>query len=94
MASFIMFGLAVLYRLGPSRDGARWRWVSWGAVTTTVLWLIGSALFSYYVSRFSSYDRMYGSLAAVIVLMLWLELSAFLIILGAQLNAELEQRTV
>jgi membrane protein len=94
LALFIMLGLAVLYRLGASRVGARWRWVSWGAVTTTTLWLIGSALFSYYVSAFSSYDRMYGSLAAVVVLMLWLELSAFLIILGAQLNAELEHGTV
>jgi membrane protein len=90
LAVFIMAGLAVLYRFGPSRARPRWRWLSWGGVLTTALWLIGSALFSIYVSGFGSYDRMYGSLAAVAVLMLWLELSAFLIILGAQLNAELE----
>jgi membrane protein len=90
LAAFILAGLAVLYRFGPSRAQPRWRWISWGAVVTTALWLIGSALFSYYVSRFSSYDRMYGSLAAVVVLMLWLDLSAFLVILGAQLNAALE----
>jgi membrane protein len=90
LAAFILAGLAVLYRFGPSRARPRWRWISWGAVVTTALWLIGSALFSYYVSRFSSYDRMYGSLAAVVVLMLWLDLSAFLVILGAQLNAALE----
>jgi len=92
LAGFILAGLAVLYRFGPSRARPRWRWISWGAVVTTALWLIGSALFSYYVSRFSSYDRMYGSLAAVVVLMLWLDLSAFLVILGAQLNAALEDR--
>jgi len=92
LAGFILAGLAVLYRFGPSRAQPRWRWISWGAVVTTALWLIGSALFSYYVSRFSSYDRMYGSLAAVVVLMLWLDLSAFLVILGAQLNAALEPR--
>jgi membrane protein len=86
----ILIGLAVLYRFGPSRARPRWRWFSWGAVVTTALWLIGSVLFSTYVSGFGRYDRMYGSLAAVAVLMLWLELSAFLIILGAQLNAELE----
>jgi membrane protein len=90
LAAFILAGLAVLYRFGPSRARPRWRWISWGAVVTTALWLIGSALFSYYVSRFSSYDRMYGSLAAVVVLMLWLDLSAFLVILGAQLNAAIE----
>lgn len=90
LAAFILGGLAVLYRFGPSRARPCWRWISWGAVVTTALWLIGSALFSYYVSRFSSYDRMYGSLAAVVVLMLWLDLSAFLVILGAQLNAALE----
>lgn len=94
LAFFILAGLAVLYRFGPSRARPRWRWISWGAVVTTALWLIGSALFSFYVSRFSSYDRMYGSLAAVVVLMLWLDLSAFLVILGAQLNAALEQRRV
>jgi membrane protein len=92
LAVFIMFGLAVLYRLGPCREHARWHWLSWGAAMTTALWLVGSALFSFYVSRFGSYDKMYGSLAAVVVLMLWLELSAFLIILGAQLNAEIENR--
>jgi membrane protein len=92
LAVFIMFGLAVLYRLGPCREQAQWRWVSWGAAMTTALWLIGSALFSFYVSRFGSYDKMYGSLAAVVVLMLWLELSVFLIMLGAQLNAEIENR--
>jgi len=92
LALFILGGLAVLYRFGPSRARPRWRWFSWGALVTTALWLLGSALFSAYVAGFGRYDRMYGSLAAVAVLMLWLELSAFLIILGAQLNAELEPR--
>jgi membrane protein len=90
LAAFTLFGLAVIYRVGPSRAQPRWRWLSWGAVTTTVLWLLGSALFSFYVSAFGTYDKVYGSLAAVVVLMLWLDLSAFLVILGAQINAELE----
>lgn len=94
MATFIMFGLAVLYRFGPSRQQPKWRWVSWGAAATTTLWLIGSALFSLYVSTFGTYNKTYGSLAAVAVLLLWLDLTAYLIILGAQLNAEMEHQTV
>jgi membrane protein len=93
LALFILGALAVLYRFGPSRARPRWRWISWGAAVTTALWLLGSFVFSAYVAGFGSYDRMYGSLAAVAVLMLWLELSTFLIILGAQLDAELEPRS-
>jgi len=89
LAVFITLGLAVLYRLGPSHTRPRWHWFSWGAVTATGLWLLGSALLSFYVSTFDTYNKTYGSLAAVVILMLWLELSAFLVILGAQINAEL-----
>jgi membrane protein len=86
-------GLAVLYRFAPSRDEPRWRWVSWGAVAATVLWLIGSAAFSWYVSNFGSYNETYGSIGAVAVLMMWFWLSALIVLLGAELNAEMEHQT-
>jgi membrane protein len=93
LAVLVMLALAVLYRFGPSREKARWEWVSPGAIAATVLWVIGSALFSLYVSRFGSYDQTYGSLGAVIVLLLWFWLSAYVILIGAELNAELERQT-
>jgi membrane protein len=86
-------GLAVLYRFAPDRDAPRWRWVSWGAAIATVVWLLGSVAFSVYVSNFGSYGETYGSIGAVIVLMLWLAVTAFAIILGAEVNSELEAQT-
>jgi len=90
LAGFVLVGLAVLFRFGPGRARPKWRLISWGSVVTTALWLLGSALFSFYVSRFNTYDRTYGSLAAVVVLLLWLYGSALVVILGAQLDAEIE----
>jgi len=87
------FGLAVLYRYAPDRDAPRWQWVSWGAAIATALWIVGSIAFSVYVSNFGSYGETYGSIGAVIVLMLWLVVTAFAIILGAEINAELEAQT-
>ncbi|PTX97838.1 YihY/virulence factor BrkB family protein [Opitutus sp. ER46] len=86
--------LAVLYRYAPSRDEARWAWVSWGAVVASLLWIAGSAGFSVYVSRFGSYDKTYGSLGAIVVFLLWTYLSAYVVLLGAELNAEMERQTV
>jgi membrane protein len=86
-----MAALAVIYRLGPSKREARWRWVSWGAVIATAVWIVVSAGFSLYVARFASYDKTYGSLGAVVILMMWLYLTAYVILLGAELDAELEQ---
>jgi membrane protein len=86
-------GLAVLYRYAPDRDAPRWQWVSWGAVIATVVWILGSVAFSVYVSNFASYGETYGSIGAVIVLMLWLVVTAFAIILGAEINSELEAQT-
>ena len=94
LALAVIVALAVLYRYGPSRDEPRWRWVSWGAVAATVLWLIGSALFSFYVSHFGSYNETYGSLSAVIILLMWFYLTAFVVLLSAELNAEMEHQTV
>jgi membrane protein len=91
LAAFVLLALGVLYRYGPSGRARREAWLSWGALTATVLWLIGSALLSLYVATFDTFNKTYGSLAAVVVLMLWLELSALLVIVGGQLNAELER---
>lgn len=85
--------LAGLYRFGPSRNAPRWRWLSWGAVTGAIVWLGGSAAFSLYVSSFGNYDKTYGSLGAVVVFLLWLYLSAYAILLGAELNSETERQT-
>jgi len=90
----MVLGLAVLYRVAPDRDDPKWRWVSWGAVVATVLWLVGSAGFAVYASNFGSYDETYGSLGGVVVLMLWLYLTALVVVLGAEINAALETQTV
>jgi membrane protein len=85
--------LALLYRYGPCRRSAKWRWVSVGSVFATVVWLAASAGFSFYVSHFANYDRIYGSLGAVIVLLFWLYISFYIVLLGAEINAELELQT-
>jgi membrane protein len=90
LAVLVCFGLAIVYRFGPYRVKAKWRWITWGAAIATVLWLAGSALFSFYVSRFGSYDATYGSLAAPVILLLWFWLSALIVLLGAEIDAELE----
>ncbi|WP_329000031.1 YihY/virulence factor BrkB family protein [Kribbella sp. NBC_00709] len=89
----ISVALAVTYRLGPDRDAPRIRWVSTGAVVATVIWLVASIGFSVYVETFGNYAKTYGSLAAVVVLMLWLWLTAYAVLLGAEINAEAEQQT-
>jgi membrane protein len=89
-----MAALAVLYRFGPSRHDAKWRWVTGGAVTAAVLWLIGSGLFSLYVTKVGSYDKTYGPLGAVVVFMMWLFITALSVLVGAELNAETERQTV
>jgi membrane protein len=86
----LMLALAILYRYAPDRPRPRWQWVTWGSAGAVVLWLASSILFSIYVGRFGSYQKTYGSLAAVAILLLWLYVSAYAVILGAQLNRELE----
>lgn len=93
LAAAVLFALAVVYRYGPSRDRPQWRWVSWGSVVATALWLLASAGFSFYVSRFGSYNETYGSVAAIAILLFWFFLSAYIVILGAELNAEMEHQT-
>lgn len=95
-AMFIVVGvgLALIYRFGPSREAPRWRWITWGSAVATVLWLGASALFSWYAANFGKFNETYGSLGAAIGFMTWLWISAIVILLGAELDAEMEHQTV
>lgn len=93
LAGVSLVALGVLYRVAPCRSSPRWRWVSVGSLVSTALWLAASAAFSWYVSSFGNYNETYGSLGGVVVLLLWLYISAFIILLGAELNSELEHQT-
>ncbi|MFW8594448.1 YihY/virulence factor BrkB family protein [Cribrihabitans neustonicus] len=88
-----MAGLAVLYRYGPSRDKPEFQWVSVGAIAACVLWIIGSAGFAFYVANFGSYNESFGTLAGAVVLLMWFWISAFIVLLGAELNSEMEAQT-
>ena len=90
---FVALSLSVLYRWGPSRETARWHWITPGSALATVLWLAASALFSFYVGHLASYDATYGPLGAVAGVMMWFWVSAYAVLLGAELNAELELQT-
>jgi membrane protein len=90
----VSFTLAVLYRWAPDRDAAKFQWVSVGAVIATVIWMLASLGFSLYVDNFGSYGKTYGALAGVVVLLLWLWITNFVVLLGAEINAESEQQTV
>jgi membrane protein len=85
------FLLSVLYRYGPSRRGARWRWITPGGVLAAVLWMAMSLAFSAYVGRFGNYDKTYGSLGAIVGFMTWIWLSLIVVLLGAEFNAEIER---
>ncbi|MBV2358408.1 YihY/virulence factor BrkB family protein [Thalassococcus sp. CAU 1522] len=86
-------GIAVLYRFGPDRRAAKWRWLSPGATLACLLWVAGSLGFNVYVQTFGSYNETFGALGGVIVLLTWLWLSAFILLLGALVDAELEAQT-
>jgi membrane protein len=86
--------LAFVYRYGPSRTRARWRWVSWGGVMAAVLWVVASAGFSWYVASFGSYNKTYGSLGAVVGFMTWIWISAMVVLTGGEVDAEMEHQTV
>ncbi|GGC59887.1 hypothetical protein GCM10011504_42610 [Siccirubricoccus deserti] len=85
--------LACLYRYGPSREQAQWRWVSWGSAVAAISWLAFSLGFSWYVANFGNYNETYGSLGAVIGFMTWIWLSATVVLAGAELDAEMEHQT-
>jgi membrane protein len=91
---FVGCGIAVIYRYGPSREQAKLKWLSWGVVFSTLLWLAASILFSFYLENFANYNATYGTLGALIGLMVWVWISVIILIVGAELNAELEHQTV
>lgn len=93
LAMFVVLALAALYRYAPDRSVPKWRWVTPGALFAALLWLAGSVLFSVYVTNFGSYNETYGTLGAVVVLLLWLLLTAYAIVLGAELDGEAERQT-
>lgn len=94
LAGAVAVALAVLYRFAPNRDSPQFSWVSVGAAVATVIWVVASIGFSIYVDNFGSYSETYGALAGVAVLMLWLWITAFIVLLGAEINSESEQQTV
>ena len=89
----IIVALAVVYRLAPDRDAPKFLWTSVGALVAGVLWVLASLGFSLYVNNFGSYNKTYGALAGVVILMLWLYLTGYMILLGAEINAETEKQT-
>lgn len=90
---FMMAGLSLLYRFGPSRENAKWRWINWGSALATLGWVITSVGFSLYLQHFADYEATYGSLGAAIGFMMWTWVSVVILILGAKLNAEMEHQT-
>jgi membrane protein len=89
----LLVGLSVLYRYAPDRKRARWQWVSVGSVFATVAWIAASFVFSWFLAHFANYNATYGSLGAAVGLMMWLWISATVVLLGAELNAEIEHQT-
>ena len=90
----VALALAVIYRYGPSREKPRWRWISWGSALAAVCWIGVSILFSWYAEHFGSYNKIYGSLGAIIAFMFWFWLSIIVVLIGGEINAETEHQTV
>jgi membrane protein len=93
LLAIITVSLAVLYRYGPSRSEAQWRWITWGSAFAAVAWIVVSILFSWYAENYGSYNMTYGSLGAVVGFMVWIWLSTAVILTGAELDAEMEHQT-
>jgi membrane protein len=93
LAALLIAALAVLYRFAPDRDQPKWTWVSWGSGIATALWILASIGFSIYANAFGNYNKTYGALAGVIILMFWLYLTAVIVLVGAELNTEMELQT-
>ena len=90
---FAMGMVALIYRYGPDRSEPKWKWTSLGVITATLLWIVGSILFSVYVYHFGSYSKTYGSLGAPLVLLTWMWLSVFAVLFGAKINGQAERQT-
>jgi membrane protein len=93
LAALLIGALAVLYRYAPDRDEPKWTWVSWGSGIATLLWILASIGFSIYANSFGNYNKTYGALAGIIILMFWLYLTAVIVLVGAELNTEMELQT-
>jgi membrane protein len=93
LAALLIVGLAVLYRYAPDRDEPKWSWVSWGSGIATLLWVVASLAFSFYVGHVGNYNKTYGALAGIIILLFWLWLTAAVVLVGAELNTEMELQT-
>ncbi|MET4476653.1 YihY/virulence factor BrkB family protein [Bradyrhizobium sp. F1.13.3] len=93
MYLILTLALAVIYRYGPSREKARWRWVTWGSAIAALLWIAVSGAFSWYAANFGKFNETYGSLGAIIGFMTWLWISAIVVLLGAEIDAEMEHQT-
>ena len=93
LLAILLTALALLYRFGPSRQPARWQWLSVGTLAAALLWIAGSSLLSWYLSNFANYSATYGSLGAAIGLMMWMWMSAIIVLCGAELNSEIEHQT-
>ena len=90
---FVVASMSLLYRFGPCRAAAQWQWITPGSLVATMLWLVASVVFSFYVGHLSAYDATYGSLGAVVGVMMWFYVTVYAVLLGAELNAELELQT-
>jgi membrane protein len=93
LAGLLLVGLAVIFRYGPQRRRPRWRWITPGAIVAVIVGLVASIGFSIYVSLLGNYNKTYGALGAIIIMLLWLYLMAFAVLFGAAMNAELERQT-
>jgi membrane protein len=93
MVVVLLVGLAALYRFGPSRRQAKWRWITPGALAAALAILVVSALFSWYAANFANFDKTYGSLGALVGLLTWMWLTVTAVIAGAELNSEIEHQT-
>ncbi len=91
LAGLVLLGLALIYRFAPARHSPCWHWFSPGTVAAALLWLVGSAGFSFYVGHFGSYDKTYGPIGAVVILLVWFYVGAYIVLAGAELNSEYEK---
>ncbi len=94
LAAAMSLGLSIVYRYAPDRPNVRWQWVSWGAIMATLLWLTVTALFFVYVQYFAAFNESYSLFAGIIVLMMWLNFSGLIVLVGAEINHQLEKRTL
>jgi membrane protein len=92
--TIVVVGLSTIYHFAPNRAEPKWRWVSWGAAIAATLWILSSIGFAVYVRQASSYGETYGALGGVVIMLMWFYISGFVVILGAEINSEMERQTV